>query len=476
MRFFRLSSLRLPSVRHTPLRLSALRLSSLLIALAGIAFGQLAVAAPKSVILIIGDGFDDVHVTMGRNYLSGQGGTLTLDTMPFRAAVQVETVDENGNPIYVADSANTATTLATGSVTRIGRVGKDRDDESVTTVLEAAASAGYKTGIVSTASVTDATPASFAAHVGVRACENPVTIRGGEKYGVTFPGCPADLVENGGAGSIAEQLATANVDVILGGGMEHFAAQFESNPTALDKATASGATVLTSATQLNESYDGRVIGLFSEDTMPVQWQGSDGRSAEDIERSWLNLAHEMIGSITPPETISCVDNPSFEAMPSLEAMTRFAIDHLEQENEKGFFLTIESASIDKKSHVRDPCGSIGEIAQLEQALNAALEYAAANPETLVLVTADHAQAAQIVPDPTLYTGLPIPVFSPGKVARIETPEGSIMRINYATNNIQSEEHTGANVPLFANTEGNKVLTPFMRQREIYQAMMQYLEL
>ena len=56
-------------------------------------------ADPKSVILIIGDGFDDVHVTMGRNYLSGQGGTLTLDTMPFRGAVQVETVDDNGTPI-----------------------------------------------------------------------------------------------------------------------------------------------------------------------------------------------------------------------------------------------------------------------------------------------------------------------------------------------------------------------------------------
>ena len=104
------------------------------------------------------------------------------------------------------------------------------------------------------------------------------------------------------------------------------------------------------------------------------------------------------------------------------------------------------------------------------------DYAARNPDTLVIVTADHAQAAQIVPDPTLYTGLPIPVFSPGKVARVETPEGSLMRINYATNNIRSEEHTGANVPLFANEQGNAVLTPFMRQREIYQAMMQYLEL
>ena len=51
-----------------------------------------------------------------------------------------------------------------------------------------------------------------------------------------------------------------------------------------------------------------------------------------------------------------------------------------------------------------------------------------------------------------------------------------MRINYATNNGFSEEHTGANVPLFANSEGESVLSPFMRQRDIYDAMMRYLEL
>ena len=49
-----------------------------------------------------------------------------------------------------------------------------------------------------------------------------------------------------------------------------------------------------------------------------------------------------------------------------------------------------------------------------------------------------------------------------------------MRVNYATNNIRSEEHTGANVPLFANAEGNQVLTTFMRQRKfILQYNMGY---
>ena len=136
-------------------------------------------ASPRSVILIVGDGFDDTHVTMGRNYLAGQSGSLLLDELPVRGAVQVETIDSEGNPLYVADSANTATSLATGAVTQIGRVGKDANNTVVPTVLEAAAADGNKTGIVSTASVIDVTPAAFAAHVGVRSCERPITIHGG---------------------------------------------------------------------------------------------------------------------------------------------------------------------------------------------------------------------------------------------------------------------------------------------------------
>ena len=76
----------------------------------------------RNLILIIGDGFDDQHVTMGRNYLVGMSGKLTLDAMPYRASVQVETVSEQGQPLYVADSANTATSLATGGITQIGRI------------------------------------------------------------------------------------------------------------------------------------------------------------------------------------------------------------------------------------------------------------------------------------------------------------------------------------------------------------------
>lgn len=135
---------------------------------------------------------------------------------------------------------------------------------------------------------------------------------------------------------------------------------------------------------------------------------------------------------------------------------------------------VESASIDKQSHKRDPCGSIGEVAQLEEALALSLEFARLHGNTLIIVTADHAQAAQILPEPSLYSDYPIPIYSPGHTARLRTREGSVMRINYATNNGFSEEHTGANVPLFANRTDQKLLTPFIKQRDLHDVIAAFL--
>ena len=87
----------------------------------GVATGQQS-AAPK-VILIIGDGMDQHQITIARDYLAGYDGRLTLDTMPLRSSVQIQTLaEENPSmPEYVADSANTATSMATGIVTSAGR-------------------------------------------------------------------------------------------------------------------------------------------------------------------------------------------------------------------------------------------------------------------------------------------------------------------------------------------------------------------
>jgi len=98
---------------------------------------------------------------------------------------------------------------------------------------------GLATGNVSTAELTDATPAALGAHVNDRGCAGPVDMRA----------CPAFRRSAGGPGSIAEQLVDHDFDVLLGGGRQRFAQPLEA-PAAesvTDTARARGYAVVTDA-------------------------------------------------------------------------------------------------------------------------------------------------------------------------------------------------------------------------------------
>ena len=194
--------------------------------------------AAKNVILIIGDGMDDQQITAARNYLHGAQGQTILDTLPIRSAVQVLTVDNENpsQPIYVADSANSATAMATGNITSIGRISTSaKTDQDFTTIVGLAQQKGLKTGLVTTASLTDATPAAFYSHVNMRGCEGPEQMVNFESYGDFVIDCHEDTQALGGKGSISEQLANSNVDVLLGGGKKFFKQAPEKSDQALGK-------------------------------------------------------------------------------------------------------------------------------------------------------------------------------------------------------------------------------------------------
>jgi len=437
--------------------------------------------APRAVILIIGDGMDDQQITIARDYLKGAEGELLLDRLPLRGAVQVLTVEDriDGGPVYVADSANTATSMATGVVTSRGRIATTAGgDEDLVTIVELAAAAGLRTGIVTTASVTDATPAAFASHVGFRLCEAPDKMLDIRYQGISLGGCPADLKANGGHGSISEQLAVSRLDVLLGGGLNYFAPPAEGTATpVLDMARQQGFQVVTSAGELaGAEPGGRLLGLFAPATLPVRLRGENGRTAEQPRPSLLNRISHYLGSVALPAEMRCEPNPKAAGMPSLAQLTEVALTRLSRDNPRGFLLMVESASIDKQSHERKPCGSIGELQQLEEALAAALAFADRHPDTLILVTADHTQAAQLVPAQSLYAAYPVPIYSPGWIARIRTPEGGLLVVNYATSNFSREEHTGANVPLFSNEAGRGRVPAYIRQPGIFTIMRDYLGL
>ncbi len=429
--------------------------------------------SPAKVILIIGDGMDDQQITIARNYLAGSDGQLTLDQLPYRGAVRVQTVDEDdpSKPVYVADSANSATSIATGRVTATGRIATTaKTDEDLLTIMELAHAAGLGTGIVTTSSITDATPASFVSHIGQRHCQGPTSMVGEQSYGAySFQvDCSSDYKANGGPGSISEQIAASDVDILLGGGTQHFEQSMEGNleSTVIDAAELNGYLIIQDRKSLLGLDSGtKVLGLFSPSTMPVQMRGVGDAVAEPIQT--------IDGQVRMPEPFTCEPNPDFSPIPRLAEMTQAALRHLD--DNRGFVLMIESASIDKQSHVRRPCGHIGELAQLDEALRVALDFAAEHPETLILVTADHSHAAQIAYETSAYASLNFA--SPGYFARLVTPEGAIMGINYATNDFPTmEDHTGSQVPIFGSGPGSELLPTFMSQTDIFRIAAGHLGL
>ena len=77
-----------------------------------------------------------------------------------------------------------------------------------------------------------------------------------------------------------------------------------------------------------------------------------------------------------------------EGMPTMAEMTVKAIDLLD-DDEDGFFLMVEGAYIDKNNHSNNAEGMEDALVAFDQAVQAALDYAQADGETLIVITADH---------------------------------------------------------------------------------------
>ena len=116
--------------------------------------------AIKNVILIIGDGMGQEHITAGERVY----GENFAFTEWIQVSSATNSLDENGYATALTDSAASGTALATGVLTENGRVGVDRDGNELETILDFAKDLGKSTGVLSTAPLYDATPATFSAH------------------------------------------------------------------------------------------------------------------------------------------------------------------------------------------------------------------------------------------------------------------------------------------------------------------------
>ena len=407
----------------------------------------------RNVILLIGDGMGDSEITVARNYAVGAGNYFKgLDALPVTGQYTHYSLDKaTGKPNYVTDSAASGTAWATGVKTYNGAIGVDIHGTPHKTLIEIAKEKGLGTGNVSTAELQDATPAVQVAHVTHRKCYDPTS---------TAEKCKDNALENDGPGSISEQLLNTRPDVTLGGGAKYFddkarAGEWK-DQTLRAQAEARGYQVVGNADELGRiqtaNQDKPVLGLFAPGNMPVRWQGPQAVHYGNLDN----------------EPVECKVNEKRTAdIPTLGQMTEKAIDLLKT-NEKGFFLQVEGASIDKQDHAANPCGQIGETVDLDEAVQVALDFARKDGNTLVIVTADHAHASQIIyPDAK----------APGLSQALKTSDGTIMAVTYGNSDEADDQgHTGAQLRVAAFGPGAANFTGLTDQTDMFFTIRDALQL
>ncbi|MDI3499574.1 MAG: alkaline phosphatase [Synergistaceae bacterium] len=281
---------------------------------------------PKNVILMIGDGMGFPQLTLGKL----AKGSLAIEECPIGGAMTTQPLPSSG---VIADSAAAGTALATGYKTDNGIISQTPEGKTLYTVLENARDKGKATGLVTTTRITHATPAVFATHIDDRDNEN----------------------------AIAEQYVDSSVDILLGGGLRHFIPKGQQGSKRNDdrdlvkEMEAKGYAFVKDRQDLLDaaSEGGRILGLFKGSHMSYE-----------LDR-----------------------DPAKE--PSIAEMTEAAIGILKEDPE-GFFLMVEGGRIDHASHANDAPTTMADMLAFDDAVKAALDFAKADGNTLVIVTADHA--------------------------------------------------------------------------------------
>eukprot|EP00191_Tetraselmis_sp_GSL018_P021770 CAMPEP_0177623910 /NCGR_PEP_ID=MMETSP0419_2-20121207/29174_1 /TAXON_ID=582737 /ORGANISM="Tetraselmis sp., Strain GSL018" /LENGTH=458 /DNA_ID=CAMNT_0019124533 /DNA_START=375 /DNA_END=1749 /DNA_ORIENTATION=- len=230
----------------------------------------------------------------------------------------------------VTDSAAAATAYATGARTFNQNVSVI-NGKLMPTVLEGAEGVGMWTGLVTTARITHATPAAFSAHVSDRNKEN----------------------------DIAEQQLEQGIELLMGGGRQHFLPKGESGSKREDDrdmeayAREKGYNLIHTEEELHSAMI-PALGLFSPSHM-----------AFEMDRERLRTEQ-----------------------PSLAQMTRRALQLLAAAPD-GFFLMVEGGRIDHAGHMNDPVAAVHEVLAYDEAVAEVLKFAAWDNSTLVISAADH---------------------------------------------------------------------------------------
>ncbi len=325
---------RLREPRLAVLRFAFAAVAACALALAGCAGmprGESQVQTPKNIIIMFADGAAPTQWDFGRysSKVLRQQPFVTTDHVFREGTLGLLVTAPHG--AYVTDSAAAGSAMSTGFKIANGVVSITPDGKSVPTVMEAAKAKGKRIGLVTTATIYDATPVTFSMHAKSRRDSQ----------------------------ALVDQFLPLAPDVLLGGGADYFlpvgvpGGKRKDGKDVIAAFRAQGYQVVRNTAELKAASGPKLLGLFADDDMDFE-----------IER-----------------------DPAKE--PTTAEMAAAALKALSQNSPNGFVLLVENENVDTAGHANDAASLMRALWAFDDAVKVALEFQRGSPDTLVIVTGDH---------------------------------------------------------------------------------------
>jgi len=309
-------------------------IATLVLALAGCSVTPVSTGGaqpPKNIIIMFADGAASTQWDFGR-YSSKvlRNQTFATTDVVFREGV-VGLLSTSPHGPYVTDSAAAASAMSIGAKVANGAVSITPDGKAGRTVMQAAKAAGKRIGLVTTATVYDATPAAFSINAKSRRDSQ----------------------------ALVDLYLALEPDVLLGGGADYFlpasapGGKRKDGKDIIAAFRARGHQVARNSAELKSATGAKLIGLFADEDMDFE-----------LDR-----------------------DPAQE--PTTAEMATAALRALSQQSPNGFVLLVENENTDTAGHANDAASLMRALWAFDDAVQIALEFQRRNPGTLVIVTGDH---------------------------------------------------------------------------------------
>ena len=288
---------------------------------------------PKNFIVMIGDGMGVSQIVAATKFR----GDLIMNELPYRAVSNSFLRGVNNMSGDVTDSGAGGTKISTGYRTTKLFAAMDGEGNELQSLSELARSKGKKVGVVTNAELPDATPADFSVHSKNR---------------------------SQGWNKICDMQVLFGADLFMGGTNESLTSAI-SSLTPL-----SGKTI-----KRNTKFSNAIAALDNEDLMWNLFSGGDTTYAR-----W--------------------DSTSTKS-PSLQQALALSLTRLQKTSgDEGFFLMFENTYTDIYGHANakfmkttkvsnNVVGIVNEVKNFDEAVAIALKFVLENPDTVLLITADH---------------------------------------------------------------------------------------